>query len=159
MSSRKPRDSKVGTITTEVDKDLGKHYELQLQELCSIRGNHTLLDMFFMELRNRQENWTETRGNNRYSDNSRTRREFNRFESQGVADNQRFDGRRRGGQSDHRFHNQGGRQGVSWNSAFRGQTIGVSSRPKLTGIVRGKAFLHVLRRRPIGCLDSRKRTL
>ncbi|GFX48250.1 hypothetical protein TNCV_2920671 [Trichonephila clavipes] len=29
--------------------------------------------------------------------------------------------------------------------------IGVSSRPKLTGIVRGKAFLHVLRRRPIGC--------
>ncbi|GFX58771.1 probable RNA-directed DNA polymerase from transposon X-element [Trichonephila clavipes] len=37
--------------------------------------------------------------------------------------------------------------------------IGVSSRPKLTGIVRGKAFLHVLRRRPIGCPDSRKRTL
>ncbi|GFV66470.1 transposable element Tcb1 transposase [Trichonephila clavipes] len=36
--------------------------------------------------------------------------------------------------------------------------IGVSSRPKLTGIVRGKAFLHVLRRRPIGCPDSRKRT-
>ncbi|GFT78018.1 hypothetical protein TNCV_2820371 [Trichonephila clavipes] len=32
--------------------------------------------------------------------------------------------------------------------------IGVSSRPKLTGIVRGKAFLHVLRRRPIGCPDS-----
>ncbi|GFU92131.1 hypothetical protein TNCV_1082531 [Trichonephila clavipes] len=28
-------------------------------------------------------------------------------------------------------------------------TIGVSSRPKLTGIVRGKAFLHVLRRRPM----------
>ncbi|GFU69603.1 hypothetical protein TNCV_3238471, partial [Trichonephila clavipes] len=37
--------------------------------------------------------------------------------------------------------------------------IGVSSRPKLTGIVRGKAFLHVLRRRLIGCPDSRKRTL
>ncbi|GFW78088.1 hypothetical protein TNCV_135581 [Trichonephila clavipes] len=36
--------------------------------------------------------------------------------------------------------------------------IEVSSRPKLTGIVRGKAFLHVLRRRPIGCPDSRKRT-
>ncbi|GFV21868.1 hypothetical protein TNCV_4525551 [Trichonephila clavipes] len=34
--------------------------------------------------------------------------------------------------------------------------IEVSSRPKLTGIVRGKAFLHVLRRRPIGCPDSRK---
>ncbi|GFX02049.1 uncharacterized protein TNCV_372381 [Trichonephila clavipes] len=30
----------------------------------------------------------------------------NRFENQGVADNRRFDGRRRGGQSDHRFHNQ-----------------------------------------------------
>ncbi|GFX39851.1 uncharacterized protein TNCV_2646141 [Trichonephila clavipes] len=71
--------------------------------------------------RNRQENWTETRGNNRYSDNSRPRREFNRFESQGVADNRRFDGRRRGGQSDHMFHNQGGRQGGSRNSAFRGQ--------------------------------------
>ncbi|GFT85246.1 uncharacterized protein TNCV_496991 [Trichonephila clavipes] len=98
--------------------------------------------------RNRQENWRKTRGNNRYADSSRPRREFNRFdvhrcptrrvfsgtglelvtkpatirclyhsataanrfESQGVADNQRFDGRRRGGQSDHRFHNQGGRQ-------------------------------------------------
>ncbi|GFX36191.1 hypothetical protein TNCV_2065321 [Trichonephila clavipes] len=36
--------------------------------------------------------------------------------------------------------------------------IEVSSRPKLTGIVQGKAFLHVLRRRPIGCPDSRKRT-
>ncbi|GFY27463.1 uncharacterized protein TNCV_2070831 [Trichonephila clavipes] len=69
--------------------------------------------------RNRQENWRETRGNNRYADNSRPRREFNRFESQGVADNQRFDGRSRGGQSDHRFHNQGGRQGGSRNSALR----------------------------------------
>ncbi|GFW57167.1 hypothetical protein TNCV_540841 [Trichonephila clavipes] len=46
---------------------------------------------------------------------------LNRFESQGVADNQRFDGRRQGSQSDHRFHNQGGRQGGSRNSAFRGQ--------------------------------------
>ncbi|GFS49206.1 hypothetical protein TNCV_2410421 [Trichonephila clavipes] len=46
-----------------------------------------------------KENWRETRGNNSYVDNSRPRREFNRFESQGVADNQRFDGRRRGGQS------------------------------------------------------------
>ncbi|GFW24733.1 uncharacterized protein TNCV_1960011 [Trichonephila clavipes] len=71
--------------------------------------------------RNRQENWRETRGNNRYSDNSRPRREFNRFEGQGVADNRRFDGRHRGGQSDNRFHNQGGRQGGSRNSSFRGQ--------------------------------------
>ncbi|GFV84629.1 uncharacterized protein TNCV_2482431 [Trichonephila clavipes] len=47
--------------------------------------------------RNRQENLRETRGNNRYSDNSRPQREFNRFEGQGVADNRRFDGRRRGG--------------------------------------------------------------
>ncbi|GFU84285.1 hypothetical protein TNCV_2184811 [Trichonephila clavipes] len=38
-------------------------------------------------------------------------------------------------------------------------SIEVSSRPKLTGIVRGKAFLHVLRRRPIGCPVSRKRSL
>ncbi|GFU78812.1 uncharacterized protein TNCV_4771751 [Trichonephila clavipes] len=75
---------------------------------------------YIPSLENRQENWRETRGNNRYADNSRPRREFNRFESQGVADNRRFDGRRRGGQSDHRFHNQGGRQGGSSNSAFRG---------------------------------------
>ncbi|GFU68932.1 hypothetical protein TNCV_4882591 [Trichonephila clavipes] len=39
----------------------------------------------------------------------------------GVADNRRFDGRRRGGQSDNRFHNQGGRQGGLRDSAFRGQ--------------------------------------
>ncbi|GFT53691.1 hypothetical protein TNCV_5083571 [Trichonephila clavipes] len=45
--------------------------------------------------RNRRENWRETRGNNRYADNSRLRREFNRFESQVVVDNQIFDGRRR----------------------------------------------------------------
>ncbi|GFT08802.1 uncharacterized protein TNCV_663431 [Trichonephila clavipes] len=42
--------------------------------------------------RNRQENWRETRGNNRYAGNSRPRIEFNRFESQGVVDNQRFNG-------------------------------------------------------------------
>ncbi|GFS71492.1 uncharacterized protein TNCV_5051841 [Trichonephila clavipes] len=60
--------------------------------------------------RNRQENWRDTRINNRYSDNSRPQMEFNRFEGQGVADNRRFDSRRRCGQSDHRFHNQGGRQ-------------------------------------------------
>ncbi|GFU31035.1 uncharacterized protein TNCV_413571 [Trichonephila clavipes] len=70
--------------------------------------------------RNMQENWRETRGNNRYSDNSRPQRELNRFGGQGVSDNRSFDSRRRGGQSDHRFHNQGGRQGVSRNGAFRG---------------------------------------
>ncbi|GFX79182.1 hypothetical protein TNCV_4747661 [Trichonephila clavipes] len=72
---------------------------------------------------NRQENWRETRGDNRYSGNSRPRREFNRFEGQGVADNRRFNGRRRGGQSDNRFHNQGGRQGGSRNSSFRVKMI------------------------------------
>ncbi|GFS54197.1 hypothetical protein TNCV_2527301 [Trichonephila clavipes] len=41
---------------------------------------------------------------------------------------------------------------------YNSVAIEVSSRPKLTGIVRGKVFLHVLRRRPIGCPDSRKRT-
>ncbi|GFY26732.1 hypothetical protein TNCV_4374781 [Trichonephila clavipes] len=35
--------------------------------------------------------------------------------------------------------------------------LDILSPPKLTGIVRGKAFLHVLRRRPIDCPDSRKR--
>ncbi|GFW93492.1 uncharacterized protein TNCV_46951 [Trichonephila clavipes] len=43
--------------------------------------------------RNRQENWREMRGNNRYAGNCRPRREFNRFESHGVVDNQRFNGR------------------------------------------------------------------
>ncbi|GFU80458.1 uncharacterized protein TNCV_3845421 [Trichonephila clavipes] len=57
----------------------------------------------------------------RYSDNSRPQRVFNRFEGQGVADNRRFDGRHRGGQSDHRFHNKGRRQGGSRNDAFRDQ--------------------------------------
>ncbi|GFT20859.1 retrovirus-related Pol polyprotein from transposon 297 [Trichonephila clavipes] len=47
-----------------------------------------------------------------------TEREFNRFESQGIADNQRFDGRRRGGQLDHRFHNQGGRQAL-WDTGAK----------------------------------------
>ncbi|GFW50375.1 uncharacterized protein TNCV_2886811 [Trichonephila clavipes] len=50
--------------------------------------------------------------------NSRPWREFNRYESEGVVDNQRFDGRRRGGQSDHRFHNKGCRQGGLRNSSF-----------------------------------------
>ncbi|GFX11784.1 uncharacterized protein TNCV_4341291 [Trichonephila clavipes] len=68
---------------------------------------------------NWQENWRETRGNNRYVDNSRPRREFNRFESLDVVDNRRFDGRHRGGQTGQRFHNQSGRQGGSRNSAFR----------------------------------------
>ncbi|GFX23086.1 uncharacterized protein TNCV_2932501 [Trichonephila clavipes] len=58
--------------------------------------------------RNRQENWREMRGNNKYSDNSRPQRGFNRFKGQSVGDNRGFDGRRRGVQSDHRFHNQGG---------------------------------------------------
>ncbi|GFY23806.1 uncharacterized protein TNCV_3536001 [Trichonephila clavipes] len=61
------------------------------------------------------------RVNNRYSDNSRPQREFNRFEGQGVTDKRRFDGRSHGGQSDHRFHNQDGRQGGWRNGSFRGQ--------------------------------------
>ncbi|GFX10530.1 uncharacterized protein TNCV_2583521 [Trichonephila clavipes] len=68
--------------------------------------------------RNRQKNWREAKGNNRYSDNSRPQREFHRSEGQCVAHNRRFDGRPRGGQSDHRFHNQGGRQGGSRNGSF-----------------------------------------
>ncbi|GFY08389.1 uncharacterized protein TNCV_1357951 [Trichonephila clavipes] len=55
------------------------------------------------------------------SDNSRPQREFNRFEGQGVSEKRRFDSRRRGGQSDHIFHNQGGRKGGSRSGAFRGQ--------------------------------------
>ncbi|GFW00898.1 uncharacterized protein TNCV_1761361 [Trichonephila clavipes] len=72
-----------------------------------------------VEFLENMEKWRETRGNNRYVDTSRPRREFNRFESQGVGDNQRLDGRRRDDQSDHRFPNQGGLQGGSRNSSFR----------------------------------------
>ncbi|GFW76657.1 uncharacterized protein TNCV_4943741 [Trichonephila clavipes] len=68
----------------------------------------------------RQENWRENR-NERYANNSRPQREFNRFENQGFANNRRFEGRRQGGQSDQRFHNQGSRQSGSRNSTFRGQ--------------------------------------
>ncbi|GFV90268.1 retrovirus-related Pol polyprotein from transposon opus [Trichonephila clavipes] len=71
--------------------------------------------------RHRQENWRENRNNARYANNSRPQREFNRFENQGFANNRRFKGRRQGGQSDQRFHNQGGRQSGSRNSTFRRQ--------------------------------------
>ncbi|GFX44779.1 uncharacterized protein TNCV_1826411 [Trichonephila clavipes] len=69
--------------------------------------------------RNRQENWRDTRVNNRYSDNSRGNPTD--LEVKVLCDNRRFDSRRRSGQSDHRFNNQGGRQGGSRNGAFRGQ--------------------------------------
>ncbi|GFV48918.1 retrovirus-related Pol polyprotein from transposon 297 [Trichonephila clavipes] len=46
-----------------------------------------------------QENWRENRNNERYANNSRPQREFNRFENQGFA-NRRFEGRRQSGQSD-----------------------------------------------------------
>ncbi|GFW22026.1 uncharacterized protein TNCV_4823081 [Trichonephila clavipes] len=49
----------------------------------------------------------KNRNNERYANNSRPQREFNRFENQGFANNRRFEGRRQGGQSDQRFHNQG----------------------------------------------------
>ncbi|GFW83029.1 uncharacterized protein TNCV_4604561 [Trichonephila clavipes] len=70
--------------------------------------------------RHRQENWRENRNNERYANNSRPQREFNRFENQGFA-NRRFEGRRQGGQSDQPFHSQGSRQSGSRNSSFRGQ--------------------------------------
>ncbi|GFU64325.1 uncharacterized protein TNCV_3446351 [Trichonephila clavipes] len=62
----------------------------------------------------------ENRNNERYANNSRPQREFNRFENQGFA-NRRFEGRRQSGQSDQPFHSQGGRQSGSRNSSFRGQ--------------------------------------
>ncbi|GFT53659.1 uncharacterized protein TNCV_1918091 [Trichonephila clavipes] len=71
--------------------------------------------------RHRQENWRENRNNERYANNSRPQREFNRFENQGFTNNRRFEGRRQGGQSDQPFHSQGGRQSGSRNSSFRGQ--------------------------------------
>ncbi|GFT13358.1 uncharacterized protein TNCV_1551041 [Trichonephila clavipes] len=71
--------------------------------------------------RNRQENWQDTRVNNRYHDTSRPQRESNRFGGQGVGDNRRYDSRRRSGQSDHGFNNHGGRQDGSRNGSFRSQ--------------------------------------
>ncbi|GFT43961.1 uncharacterized protein TNCV_1822111 [Trichonephila clavipes] len=71
--------------------------------------------------RHGQENWRENGNNARYANNSRPQGEFNRFENQGLATNRRFEGRRQGGQSDQRFHNQGSRQNGSRNSSFRGQ--------------------------------------
>ncbi|GFV09332.1 retrovirus-related Pol polyprotein from transposon 297 [Trichonephila clavipes] len=71
--------------------------------------------------RHRQEDRRENRNNERYANNSRPQREFNRFENQGFANNRRFEGRRQGGQPDQRFHNQSGRQSGSRNSSFLGQ--------------------------------------
>ncbi|GFV69584.1 uncharacterized protein TNCV_4064641 [Trichonephila clavipes] len=97
--------------------------ESQILDYVDVRHPQTTSNLLQIidkyEERNQQKNWRETRGNNRYLDNSRPQREFNRFKSQGVVDNRRFCGRRRGGQSDNRFHNQGGRQGGSMNSSFR----------------------------------------
>ncbi|GFV77707.1 hypothetical protein TNCV_1574561 [Trichonephila clavipes] len=59
--------------------------------------------------------------NERYANNSRPQREFNRFENQGFTNNRRFEGRRQGGQSDQSFHSQGGRQSGKRNSSFRCQ--------------------------------------
>ncbi|GFX67098.1 hypothetical protein TNCV_590141 [Trichonephila clavipes] len=71
--------------------------------------------------RHRQENWRENRNNERYANNSRPQRVFNRFKNQGFANNRRFEGRHQGGQSDQRLLNQGGRQSGSRSSKFRGQ--------------------------------------
>ncbi|GFV39513.1 retrovirus-related Pol polyprotein from transposon 17.6 [Trichonephila clavipes] len=75
----------------------------------------------FMHRQIRDRKIGENRNNERYANNSRPQREFNRFENQGFANNRRFEGRRQGGQSDQPFHSQGGRQSGSRNSSFRGQ--------------------------------------
>ncbi|GFX95921.1 uncharacterized protein TNCV_2085011 [Trichonephila clavipes] len=74
----------------------------------------------FMHRQIRDRKIEENRNNERYANNSRPQREFNRFENQGFA-NRRFEGRRQDGQSDQPFHSQGGRQSGSRNSSFRGQ--------------------------------------
>ncbi|GFV84446.1 uncharacterized protein TNCV_5007101 [Trichonephila clavipes] len=93
--------------------------EPQLLDYVEVRHPQTTSNLLQIIDKNRQKNWRDTRVNNRYSDNSRPQRESNRLEGQGVGDNRRFDSRRRNGQSDHRFNNQGGRQGGSRNGAFR----------------------------------------
>ncbi|GFY16974.1 retrovirus-related Pol polyprotein from transposon 297 [Trichonephila clavipes] len=73
--------------------------EPQLLDYVEVRYPQTTSNL--LQIIDKQENWRETRVNNRYSDNSRPQREFNRFEGQGVEDIWRFDSRRRSGQSDH----------------------------------------------------------
>ncbi|GFW43575.1 uncharacterized protein TNCV_4769271 [Trichonephila clavipes] len=67
--------------------------EPQILDYVEVRNPQTTSNLLQIIDKNRQENWRETRGNNRYANNSRPRKAFNRFESQGVVDNQRFDGR------------------------------------------------------------------
>ncbi|GFX59367.1 uncharacterized protein TNCV_4633251 [Trichonephila clavipes] len=62
--------------------------EPQILDYVEVRNPQTTSNLLQIIDKNRQENWRETRGNNRYVDNSRPRRELNRFESQGVVDNQ-----------------------------------------------------------------------
>ncbi|GFX68094.1 hypothetical protein TNCV_921951 [Trichonephila clavipes] len=108
------RQINLETDTDDVQELLDPHNrELTIDELIEMHEH------FCKTLKNGGKQEVK-KNNNRYADNSRPRREFNRLDSQGVVDNQRFEGRRRGGQSDHRFHNQGGRQGGSRNSAFGG---------------------------------------
>ncbi|GFW68922.1 uncharacterized protein TNCV_2918211 [Trichonephila clavipes] len=100
MTEEKLLDHVISRLEPQIldylEKDQG--FEREFRDTNQIENNR-------FPNRNRQENWRETRGNNRYSDSSRPQREFNGFEGQGVADNRRFDGRSRGRQSDHRFHN------------------------------------------------------
>ncbi|GFT83461.1 uncharacterized protein TNCV_232271 [Trichonephila clavipes] len=58
--------------------------EPQILDYVKVRNPQTTSNLLQIIDKNRQENWRETRGNNRYADNSRPRREFNRFESQGM---------------------------------------------------------------------------
>ncbi|GFV64335.1 uncharacterized protein TNCV_2502531 [Trichonephila clavipes] len=83
--------------------------EFQLLDYVEIRHPQTTSSLLQLIDKNRQENWRETRVDNRYHDTSRPQRESNRFGGQGVGDNRRFDNRCRSDQSDYRFNNHGGR--------------------------------------------------
>ncbi|GFX49532.1 uncharacterized protein TNCV_4901741 [Trichonephila clavipes] len=83
------------------------YYEIPTQLACAYLKGH---------LTGRALDWFEVLGYKVVEDNETEYAHLKQalseqFEDQGVVDNQRIYGRRRGGQTDHRFHNQGGWQG------------------------------------------------
>ncbi|GFV63468.1 uncharacterized protein TNCV_112531 [Trichonephila clavipes] len=112
-------------IVEEKAKDYARLKHVLTEQFPVVRNRSELETRFYASYRNHnqrlsdsvQENWKDTRINNRYSDKADRRGNPTDLKVKGVGDNLRFDSRR--GQSDHRFHNQGGRQGGSRISTFR----------------------------------------
>ncbi|GFU72411.1 uncharacterized protein TNCV_933621 [Trichonephila clavipes] len=100
-SSSQRRDQQPSDFIYELLKIHKKSLKLEMSEEKLIdhvvsRLEPQILD--YVEAGKLEEN----RNNERYANNSRPQREFNRFENQGFT-NRRFEGRRQGGQSDQPF--------------------------------------------------------